>query len=218
MEFRTVLFDFDGTVANTLPLCIHGFQSVFKKYDNRDITTEGIISMFGPTDDEMIHKNLQHRDTVSEAIDDYYQIYTKEHKKFVGDNPDILRLLKELNRRQVQVGLITGKSRHAYTISEKILGFEGLFQSVVTGDDVSVPKPDPQGILKTLEIFHANKDTAIYIGDSNNDILAGKAAGIHTAAVQWFPMSQSGSYPAGPDYYWTHVNEFLDLLNRSNPV
>lgn len=218
MEFRTVLFDFDGTVANTLPLCIHGFKSVFKKYDNRDITTDGIISMFGPTDDEMIRKNLQHQEKIPEAIEYYYQIYMNEHKKFVADNPGILRLLTKLNRRQVQVGLITGKSRHAYTISEKILGFEGLFKSVLTGDDVTIPKPDPQGILKTLKNFHAEKDTAIYIGDSNNDILAGKAAGIHTAAVQWFQMSQSGSYPAGPDYYWTDVNDFLQLLSRSNPV
>ncbi|WP_010631216.1 HAD family hydrolase [Sporolactobacillus vineae] len=218
MEFKTVLFDFDGTVANTLPLCIHGFKSVFKKYDHRSIDTEGIISMFGPTDDAMIRKNLRDQDAVPEAIEFYYQIYTNEHKKYVGDHPAILRLLKALKRRQIQVGLITGKSRRAYTISEKLLGFEGFFQSVITGDDVTVPKPDPQGILKMLDHFHANKETAIYIGDSNNDILAGKAAGIHTAAVQWFPMSQSGSYPAGPDYYWTDVNDFIDLLQRSNPV
>lgn len=218
MDFKTVLFDFDGTVANTLPLCIHGFKSVFKKYDNRSIDTKGIIAMFGPTDDEMIRKNLEHQGVVPEAIDFYYQIYTDEHKKYVGDYPDIIRLLKALKRRKTQVGLITGKSRHAYEISEKLLGLEGLFHYVVTGDDVTVPKPDPQGILKTLDHFHSDRETAIYIGDSNNDILAGKAAGIHTAAVQWFPMSQSGSYPAGPDYHWTNVNDFLDLLRRSNPV
>ncbi|WP_100487978.1 HAD family hydrolase [Sporolactobacillus pectinivorans] len=213
MEFKTVLFDFDGTVANTLPLCIHGFQAVFKKYDDRSIDPEGVVAMFGPSDDGMIIKNFHHKENIAKAIELYYQIYENEHQDFVARNSDILNLLNELRNREINVGVITGKSRRAYQISEKALGFKGLFESVVTGDDVAIPKPDPSGILQTLSKFDASKETSIYIGDSNSDILAGKAAGIHTAAVQWLPVTQSSSYPSNPDFYWTKVDDFMRLLD-----
>ena len=46
----TIIFDFDGTLANTLPLIYDSFQKLFQKYDNRLITPEEIRSMFGPTE------------------------------------------------------------------------------------------------------------------------------------------------------------------------
>ncbi|GGL48470.1 HAD family hydrolase [Sporolactobacillus putidus] len=218
MKFRTVLFDFDGTLANTLPLTIYGMQEAFQKFDGRLFDKEGIVMMFGPTEDGMIAKNFRHRENIQEAIDFYYQFYENRHHDYVEDNADILKLLRELKEYDVKIGVITGKSRRAYLLSEKALGFEGLFESVITGDDVSRPKPDPEGIIKTLKKFGAAPESSIYIGDSNNDILAGKAAGIQTAAVQWLPVSQSNSFPAKPDYYWTKVHEFMDWLKAEKAL
>lgn len=47
---KAVLFDFDGTLANTLPICYYAFQNVFKKYDNRELSTNEISAMFGPSE------------------------------------------------------------------------------------------------------------------------------------------------------------------------
>lgn len=212
MKFETVLFDFDGTLANTLPLTIHGMQAVFEKYDQRILDGPGIIAMFGPTEDGMIADNFQHQHAINEAIQFYYTIYARDHQEYVGQNPQINNLLSELRKRDIVTGVITGKSRRAYALSENTLGFENLFDSVVTGDDVSKPKPNPEGILKTIKKFHANPETTIYIGDSNWDVMAGKAAGIHTAAVQWLEMAQSSEYPANPDYLWHDVDEMIRLL------
>lgn len=212
MKFETVLFDFDGTLANTLPLTIHGMQAVFEKYDQRILDGPGIIAMFGPTEDGMIADNFQHQHAINEAIQFYYTIYARDHQEYVGQNPQINNLLSELRKRDIVTGVITGKSRRAYALSEKALGFEKLFDSVVTGDDVAEPKPNPEGIIKTIEKFHANPETTIYIGDSNWDVMAGQAAGIHTAAVQWLEMAQSSEYPANPDYLWHDVDEMIRLL------
>lgn len=214
MEFHTVLFDFDGTLANTLPLTIHGMQFIFEKFDNRTLRGDEIVAMFGPPEDGMIAENFQHKDKIDEAIDCYFSIYEKEHRAFVENNPDVQKLLRELNDQHIPVGVITGKSRRAYLLSEKALGFEGFFRNVIAGEEVAAPKPDPQGILRTLELFQADPASSIYIGDSNIDVLAGKAAGIHTAAVQWLPVSQSSHFPAAPDYCWAHVSQFIDLLKK----
>lgn len=215
MKLTTVLFDFDGTLANTLPLAIYGMQVVFKKYDGRTFDAKGIVSMFGPPEDRMIANNFLHRENVPAAIEHYYRIYETEHRNMVEDHPEIRNLLYELKKRQIRVGLITGKSRHAYQLSEKALGYESFFESVITGSDVEIPKPDPSGIKATIKRFDADPESTIYIGDSNTDIIAGQAAGIHTAAVQWLPVSQSSEFPAGPDFLWTKVDQFLDLLNEN---
>ncbi|MCO7176216.1 HAD family hydrolase [Sporolactobacillus kofuensis] len=212
MKFRNVLFDFDGTLANTLPLTIHAMQIVFEKYEGRILNHEEIVAMFGPTEEGMIANNFMNKAKVPEAIELYFELYEKDHAEFVEQNDEIVALLKFLKEQGKKIGLITGKAHRAYLISEEKLGFKGVFDSIITGDDVSNPKPDPEGINRTLTKFEADLDSSIYIGDANGDIIAGKAAGIHTAAVQWLPVSQSNSFPAHPDFYWTKISQFTDLL------
>ncbi|MBL2346880.1 HAD family hydrolase, partial [Klebsiella pneumoniae] len=55
---RTIIFDFDGTLADTLPLCYYSFQNVFWQFDNKKITEAEILSMFGPSEVGIIHENL----------------------------------------------------------------------------------------------------------------------------------------------------------------
>ncbi|MFT8871211.1 MAG: HAD family hydrolase [Sporolactobacillus sp.] len=216
MALETLLFDFDGTLANTLPLTIYGMQTVFAQYDGRRLSATDIIAMFGPTEDGMIKKNLHNKEQVQAAIACYYDIYASEHRQYVERDTAIIELLELLKRRQLSVGIITGKSRRSYRLSEDALGLSRLVEHVITGDDVVHPKPNPEGIIQMIENFHANPATTIYIGDSNSDVVAGKAAGIQTAAVQWMALSQSGSYPAGPDYFWTDVRELIQLVLEEN--
>lgn len=216
MELRTILFDFDGTLANTLPLVVHALHEIFRKFDGRELDKRQIIDMFGPADQKIIEKNFHHRDKVAAAVELYFHLYETEHNAYIQDDPAINRMLKILKEQGRRVGVITGKSRRAYLISEQALGFAGQFESVITGDDVKRPKPDPSGILKMMDQFGADAATTIYIGDSNSDILAGKAAGIHTAAVQWLPVTQSSTYPAGPEFFWTNVDQFLALLRQQD--
>ena len=46
---KAIIFDFDGTLANTLPVCFYAFLSVFKKFDNNEVTPDEIKAMFGPS-------------------------------------------------------------------------------------------------------------------------------------------------------------------------
>lgn len=215
MQLRNVLFDFDGTLANTLPLTVHAMQIVFKKYEGRTFDHDGIVSMFGPPEEGMIADNFSNKESITEATELYFELYEKEHYNFVEKNEEIIDLLHLLKDQGMKIGVITGKARRSYLISEEKLGFKGLFDSVITGDEVARPKPDPEGIKRTLEKFEADLDASIYVGDANGDTLAGKAAGIHTAAVQWLPVSQSSAFPANPEFYWKKVSQFAELLKNN---
>lgn len=71
---KTVIFDFDGTLANTLPLCFAAFREVFQQFDDITYTDDDIVAMFGPPEEEMLTMHL--RSTASsEAIERYFALY-----------------------------------------------------------------------------------------------------------------------------------------------
>lgn len=118
----------------------------------------------------------------------------------------------------IKVGVITGKSRRAYQISAGALDLERFFDISITGDDVAKPKPDPEGIHSALRTLGIEPSQAIFVGDSNADILAGKAAGMQTYAVRWLPTFQSQAYDLAPDGILENVAEFQRLLQLNNII
>ncbi|MBH5319600.1 HAD family hydrolase [Paenibacillus sp. GSMTC-2017] len=211
---KAILFDFDGTLADTLPLSFHAFQTVFKQYDNRDVTIDELISMLGPTEEDIIGGNFSDQTSVQQAIEDYYSIYEKGHLDTFQNDQNIIDLLHDLKENGIKLGVITGKSRRAYTLSTEALSLHSYFDIAITGNDVEKPKPDPEGINNALSTLGINKSNAIFIGDSNADIVAGKAAGVRTYGVQWLSTSQSLVYDLNPDAIFTSVVELRELLDK----
>lgn len=219
MPIRTVLFDFDGTLADTLPLSFRGFQAVFEQYDKRIVSEEEIVAMFGPTEDEIIARNLRNQAAVPEAAALYYKIYINGHLGDDGDSPlpsDITHMLAKLREQNMKIGVITGKSKKAFLISAEALQLSSYFDVVITGDDVEQPKPHPEGIFKALHILCADKDEAVFLGDSNADIRAGKAAGLPTYGVQWLSTYQSTHFEIEPDLIFRDVHSFLELIHSKS--
>lgn len=214
MPIDAVLFDFDGTLADTLPLSFKAFNTVFKTYDNREVTNEELIAMFGPTEEEIIANHFRNEEFILQAIMDYYAIYKQGHFDTIEKDQAIIDLLEHLKGKGIRIGVITGKSRRAFQISSEALDLISYFDVVITGDDVVKPKPDPEGIYKALEILGVNKSKTVFIGDSNADIVAGKSAGLRTYGVQWLSTFQSSVFDIPPDAIFRSVAEFLDIMKE----
>ncbi|WP_438444890.1 HAD family hydrolase [Gorillibacterium sp. sgz5001074] len=212
MLLKAVLFDFDGTLADTLPAAFHAFQEVFARYDQRTVTVEELVAMFGPTEDQILETHLANKAALPQAIEDFYEIYSRKHAEGMTPDRDILFLLRFLKERDIRVGIVTGKSRRALDISSEALQLTGLWDVAVTGEDTERPKPHPEGIRKALSALGATEDEALFLGDSHADIAAGQAAGIRTFGVSWMSVSQS------PDLQtWTvfsHVQDFWEILQE----
>jgi pyrophosphatase PpaX len=211
IDIKAVLFDFDGTLADTLPVCFLAFESVFKKFDERDVTTEEIKSMFGPSETGIIRENLKNNNH-EKAIELYYEIYRDRHENIVPKNEEINTLLRELKSRGYKLGIVTGKARRSLDISLECLELNNIFDVIVTGDDVEFPKPHPEGVNKALEELGVSNTEAIFLGDSDADILAGKQANVHTIGVHWLPNFQTIDFSIQPDEVHSNINEFLPSL------
>jgi pyrophosphatase PpaX len=211
MKIKAVLFDFDGTLADTLPVCFLAFESVFNKFDERDVTTEEIKSMFGPSETGIIRENLKNNNH-EKAIELYYEIYRARHEHLVPKNKEIYTLLIELKKRGYKLGIVTGKARKSLDISLECLELNNIFDVIVTGDDVEFPKPHPEGINKALEELSVSNKEAIFLGDSDADILAGKQANVYTIGVHWLPNFQTIDFSVQPDEVYSNIDEFLPSL------
>jgi len=212
---KGILFDFDGTLADTLPLCFYAFHEVFKKNDHKALSNEEIAAMFGPSETDIITQHLLRQDRVEDAIADFYHFYHQEHERLAQVNPEIMALLKQLKGAGKSLGIVTGKARKSLEISMERLGMNGLFDVVITGDDVQKPKPDPEGVRLAMSRLNVTKEETVFIGDSNFDIRAGKEAGVVTIGVHWLPTVQSVHFDIPPDYLFTRTDELLELLGVS---
>lgn len=208
---KTVIFDFDGTLANTLPVCDFAFQYVFKQFDQRELTSNEIRAMFGPSETGIIRQNLLHANK-DEAIELFYKKYSEKHKQLVEHNDEIYHLLLHLKEKGAKLGIVTGKARRSLDISLKALQMEHFFDAIITGDDVTKPKPDPQGVVKALAILDATPQEAIFIGDSDADIQAGIQANVLTVGVHWLPDYQALEFAIVPNSFYKTVSEFIKVL------
>lgn len=214
MHLKAVLFDFDGTLADTLPLSFKAFKTVFNRYDGRSVTEAELVGMFGPTEDEIIATNLNNTAAVPQAIADYYEIYKQGHYDDIPPNQEIWDLLNDLKTQNIKIGVITGKSKRAFDISSEALQLSRFFDLEITGDDVKEPKPHPEGIYKALDILGIDRNEVVFLGDSNADIKAGKAAGIPTYGVQWLSTYQNATFEVKPDMIFSNTHEFIELVQR----
>ncbi|MDP5272955.1 HAD family hydrolase [Chengkuizengella axinellae] len=214
MNLKAVLFDFDGTIADTLPEVFNSFNDVFMYYEGKHLTGKEIIQLFGPTEDEIILDFLQNKQLADEAIERYYTTYQKAHSSIMKSSNEIISMLKLLIDKKLRLGIITGKSRRGLDISLNELGIASMFEATVAGNEVQHPKPDPEGILKTMEMMNLKKNEVIFVGDSNADIKAGKAANILTVGVHWLSTVQSSSFEIEPDYYITKTVDFMKFVEE----
>ncbi|WP_080875479.1 HAD family hydrolase [Oceanobacillus timonensis] len=212
---KAVIFDFDGTLADTLPVCFHAFQAVFKEFDNRILTSDEVKAMFGPSETGIIRENLANVNH-EKAIELYYEKYNEKHRDLVVENEEMNDLLRFLKSEGYTLGIVTGKARRSLRISLDCLNMHDVFDVMITGDDVTIPKPHPEGLNEALAQLNVTNTDAVFLGDSDADIQAGKEAGVYTIGVHWLPNYQALEFSVQPDQMVSSVNEFMQSLKKGS--
>lgn len=214
MTKKAIIFDFDGTLADTLPICVHAASEAFLKYDGRALTAPEVIAMFGPTEADIIRLNLANREQAEAGVRLFLDIYEREHEVRVRPNDAISEMLETLKEKGYRMGIVTGKGRETLDISLDRLGIGGYFDVTVTGDDTLRPKPDPEGVLTAMRALDAQASETVFVGDSEADMGAGLAAGVFTVGAHWLEHVQTPHFQAKPDLYVTKTEQLLDYLEQ----
>ncbi|MBV9467617.1 MAG: HAD family hydrolase [Abitibacteriaceae bacterium] len=202
LPIKAIIFDLDGTLADTFPLIVASWNAAMREPLGRDFTPDEVVARFGIPDSAMLRRELQELPEpvwkqANEAYHAHYEAYHDIVTPFEGV-PAMLRALHELG---LPMGVMTGKGRRTADITLHILGWMEFFGSVVTGDEVENQKPSPDGILLVAQELGVAPQHCVYIGDAPSDIEAGKAAGMLTIAAAWHSYYGERLRDSNPDYW-----------------
>lgn len=188
-KYALILFDLDGTLADTHQLIFDSFNYVLRKYRSVEFTPEQILTYFGPTEEVCI-ENMLHPENFEAVWNDflgYYSSHLNESRIFKG----IVGLLKELKSSGRLVGVLTAKGVRTADLTLEYHGVRDLFDIVVTGSSVRKHKPDPEGILIALRELNVSSSKTVVVGDSLSDYRASVAAGSTFIAVTYGSVSKN---------------------------
>ncbi len=210
MKFNTVIFDFDGTVADTNKLIIDSWQHTYRVLTGREQDEDILKATFG----EPLAISLENAFPdvpVDESINIYrehqLEIYEELIEPFNG-MPELIKLLKE---KGYKVGLLTSRLRPSTMIGLEKFGIVSYFDSIITLENCTKHKPDPEPMLVALKSLEAKPEEAIMIGDSLFDIRCAHNAGVEAALVSW-AVALSDPPTEGEDKPEYILNKAEDLL------
>jgi HAD superfamily hydrolase (TIGR01509 family) len=180
---KAVLWDVDGTLVSTKDLYLESYRRALEPYLGRRVTDEDMLAIRPHSE---LHVLRTHSgDAFDACFASFRSHYAELHPTLFGGVYDgVAEVLAELRARGLPNGIVTGKSRSSWDTTLARIEL-GRFDVVIADDDVSHPKPSPEGILAALDQLKVDPRHAIYVGDSPVDIEAGQAAGTRAAAAMW---------------------------------
>ena len=210
-KYRVLLFDLDGTLCDTDEMLIQSFFALYKKYRPAKMRTrEELIYFSGPP----IKKTLidEFPDYSFEEIYKAFQETSRElYLPYVKAFDNEIETLKKLKEAGYLLGVVTNKGAPLTKYSLEVAHIDGLFDVVISADDVNAPKPSPAGINKALErLGIEDKDKVLYIGDNDIDYETACNAGTDAMLVTWGPREIKRKKDA--KYAVSSYNELGGLL------
>jgi pyrophosphatase PpaX len=184
MSIKAVIFDFDGTVADTNQLVIDSWQHTYKTVKGAPHPVEKIVKTFGEPLRESMEKAFPGHDT--DKVINIYRDYQLSHDdKSLALFPGIKDLLQGLRDKNYKVGIVTSRTRDTTLRGLELFGISHLIDSLVTCNDTTKHKPDPEPALIGLSQLGVEAMEALFVGDTMFDIRCAHNAGIRAVLVDW---------------------------------
>jgi phosphoglycolate phosphatase len=198
--FPVYLFDVDGTLLDSqLDIC-GAIQTVLAARGRTDITHEKLRTYIGRhLVEEFLELGFSHEE-LDQMVVEYRAVYPARKHANTFVYPGIGEVLGSLGGRKS-----TATTKGTPT-TKAVLDQFGLLSYFdhIQGTDGFPAKPEPDVLLKSLEILNVRAEDCLFIGDSPTDIEAGQRAGIRTCAVTWGYGDREELAKAEPDF-WAHA-------------
>lgn len=213
--WKTVVFDLDGTLADTLELILASYQHAFRTVLGREEDPEVIRSWIGRT---LMDAFMSYSPEHAQALYDAYLPWNDSNtERLIRAYGGVRDLLADLGAAGVRLGVATSKRRASAQQAMRVLGLTEHLPVLVAMEDTATHKPDPAPILLAIARLGGTPAEAVYVGDAVVDVLAGQAAGTATVAVTWGAGRPEALAVAGPDAVATDAGVLRGiLLGRSD--
>jgi pyrophosphatase PpaX len=178
-----VLFDVDGTLLDTTEFIYGGFDHTLVAHGHARAERAGYARVMGKPLEECYAELAPGCDPA---------LLVETHRTWQAGNlhlsipyPGAAAILATLREAGLRLAAITSRSRRTSVHTLEQAGLAGYLDLILSFEDVSAIKPDPAPLLLALDRLGVPPAAALMVGDTDADILAGRAAGVRTVGVTY---------------------------------
>ncbi len=207
-KFQLYLFDFDGTLFDTLPSSKYVFKKAYEKI-GIELNEDDILGFTRepiPDSYERVGGKKEEWRVFINYIEEY--VNSKESIDLTGIYDDTYDTIIDLRMDEADLGIVTSNNvPHVRDILKKFAMQKDFFAVLVGNREAPNPKPSPEPILKALEMigYKGDKKDVCYVGDSLNDCISAVNAGIVPIL-----LDRDGEYKDVPYQTIKSLKELLD--------
>jgi HAD superfamily hydrolase (TIGR01509 family) len=201
-NIKAVAFDCDGVMFDTEQANRIYYGRILEHFGRPAMTDEQFAFVHMSSVHESLAYLLQDRETLEAAHDFRKSMDYRQFIRYFKIEPHLVALLEKL-RPHMKTAIATNRTDTMNRLLNEF-DLDGCFDLVVTCSDVERPKPHPDALLKILDHFGFDAHEILYVGDSQADEQAAKAAGIPLVAYRNPELTS--------DYHIDSLKELEDLL------
>ncbi len=189
MKIQAVLFDLDGTLIDTIPDLAFGLNQMLRKFGKEPLSVDQVSSMVGRGALDLMERVFKARGIATNeknlktAVNQYCDIMVHNGCSHSAVFPGVFDSLTKLKSLGIKTAIVTNKPR---SMTDAVVSEKGLLQfvdCVVAAGDVPSVKPQPEMLWFACEKLGVLPQQAVMVGDSSNDALAAKNAGMQVCLV-----------------------------------
>ncbi|MEA3370455.1 MAG: phosphoglycolate phosphatase [Campylobacterota bacterium] len=218
IEKELLLFDLDGTLIDSAPDLALSINYMLRSINHNEFSEEVIDSWVGNGAQTLVKRALSGNKTVDENIDKelfdralsiFLEYYKNNLCVKTTPYPNVKQTLEALKDDGYKLAIITNKPFDFIEPILEQLALNTLFELSIGGDSLPQKKPSPLPLQYICKKFNVKARNTLMIGDSKNDILAAKAAGIESIGVSYGYNYGEDIRVYEPNYV---VDDFADIL------
>ena len=171
LQPSAILFDMDGVLVDSLDSWWKALNSALKKFKHQELTRDEFVETYWGHD---LRANLK-RLNLNPQVAPFCNITYGDHLDYIKIYPDTKFTLKQL--ALYRKAIITNTPTDCARQILKKFDIVHYFEAIVTSDDVLKAKPDPEIVFTACKRLGVTPKTVLLVGDTENDIKAGRAAG-----------------------------------------
>jgi phosphoglycolate phosphatase len=191
-SIKLLIFDLDGTLIDSRLDLIHSINATLRHVGRPELPGDVIATYVGDGAPMLVRRALgdpEDEDAVQLALEyflNYYRAHKLDHTHVYAGIPEALASIRQTNhgvRRKLAV--LSNKPVNPSRAIVEALGLAEFFPHVYGGNSFPTKKPDPLGAHTLLRETGCGPKETVIIGDSSNDVLTGRNAGLWTCGVTY---------------------------------
>jgi pyrophosphatase PpaX len=207
-DYHGVLFDLDGTLVDSLDLILSSYRHTMSAHLGHVPPDEAWLGTMGMPLRVQLRRFSEDPEQQKAMFQTYVAHNQANHDRLIRLFPGMREGVVRLRKAGYRLCVVTSKIRDHAIRELRTSGLDGLFDGLVSADEVRRPKPDPEPVLLALESLGIGARDALMVGDSVYDLEAARAAGVDAAAALWGPFRREQLEEGRPTFW---VNDFADL-------